>query len=119
MDLPCVDLAVAYGVVPMGGALELAIVAVTLRGDRDLRPRDITAALENLSAEERPVIVHVVDELPVTTWYRPMTGPLRAAGVPSPGPGKLAWYQSGGQYRALTQAARRRLVQAASSAPES
>jgi putative long chain acyl-CoA synthase len=68
-----------------------------------------------LSPEERPAIVHVVDELPVTTWYRPMTGPLRRAGIPEPGPGKLAWYldASGSVYRPLTAGARRRLLAAA------
>jgi hypothetical protein len=27
--------------------------------------------------------VHVVDEIPVTTWYRPNTSALREAGAPS------------------------------------
>jgi putative long chain acyl-CoA synthase len=110
MDLPCVDLAVAYGVVPPGGADELAVAAVTLRGDRQLTPRDIAASLQRLTPEERPSIVHVVGELPVTTWYRPMTGPLRAAGLPEPGPDHLAWYRAGETYRPLTAAALRRLT---------
>jgi putative long chain acyl-CoA synthase len=116
MDLPVVDLAVAYGVAPEGSPHELAIAAVTLRGDRDLKPRDIAGALANLTSEERPAIVHVVDSLPVTTWYRPMTGPLRAAGIPEPGEGKLAWYldASGESYRPLTAAARKRVIKAAS-----
>ncbi len=115
MDLPVVDLAVAYGAAPAGSPSELAVAAVTLRGDRDLKPRDIAGALANLTPEERPAIVHVVDALPVTTWYRPMTGPLRAAGIPEPAEGKLAWYldASGDSYRPLTAAARRRLMKAA------
>ena len=64
--------------------------------------------------EERPAIVHVVDELPVTTWYRPMTRPLRQAGIPEPTEGTQIWYldASGEQYRPLTAAARRRLLAA-------
>ncbi len=115
MDLPAVDLAVAYGVASEAGAGELAVAAVTLREGRELRPRDIAGALAALSPEERPAIVHVVAELPVTTWYRPMTGPLRRAGLPEPGPGRQAWYldASGESYRPLTAAAHRRLVSAA------
>jgi putative long chain acyl-CoA synthase len=109
MDLPAVDLAVAYGVAPPGREHELPVAAVTLRAGRELTPRDIAAAVSGLTPEERPAIVHVVDALPVTTWYRPMTGPLRAAGLPQPGPGKVAWYRAGESYRPLTETALRRL----------
>ncbi len=46
----------------------------------------------------------------MTTWYRPLTGPLREAGIPEPGEG--VWYldRGGKTYRPLTDAARRRLV---------
>jgi putative long chain acyl-CoA synthase len=58
------------------------------------------------------LIVHVVDEIPVTTWFRPITAPLRAAEIPDPGEGTKAWYKdaSGEAYRQLTGAARRRLA---------
>jgi putative long chain acyl-CoA synthase len=112
MDLPAVDLAVAYGVGPAGATSELAIAAVTLREGGELRPGDIAGALSRLSPEERPQVVHVVEDLPVTTWYRPMTGPLRGEGVPTPRAGKPAWYlDSGGErYRPLSAAARQRLI---------
>ena len=57
-------------------------------------------------------IVCVVGEIPVTTWYRPLTGPLRAAGIPRPGKGKHAWYldRADDAYRPLTAAARGELV---------
>jgi putative long chain acyl-CoA synthase len=55
--------------------------------------------------------VHVVDEIPVTTWFRPLTGPLREAGIPEPGDGRVVWYRStGDRYRPLTEAAHKRLV---------
>jgi putative long chain acyl-CoA synthase len=72
----------------------------------------LNAALGSLPREERPAIVHVVDEIPVTTWYRPLTGPLRDAGIPEPGDGARAWYldSTRDSYRPLTAAAHRRLA---------
>ena len=111
-DLPAVDLAVAYRVTPERADHQIAVAAVTLLDGHELHPRDLTHALSVLPREERPEIVHVVDEIPVTTWFRPITAPLREAGVPEPGPGTKAWYRdrSGEHYRALTEAAYRRLV---------
>jgi putative long chain acyl-CoA synthase len=115
--LPSVDLAVAYGVSARGTEQQVAVAAVTLRRGRELTPRDIAAAVRDLEPGQRPTIVHVVDEIPVTTWYRPITGPLRAAGVPEPGEGIRAWYlsASGETYRPLTAAARRRIAGSARS----
>jgi putative long chain acyl-CoA synthase len=111
--LPAVDLAVAYGVT-VRGKHELAVAAVTLRGGHGLDARSLSAALRSLSAFERPAVVRVVDEIPVTTWYRPLTAPLREDGIPEPDQGDQAWYldRGGKTYRPLTAAARRRLSQA-------
>ena len=91
---------------------ELAIAAVTLRAGRTLSARDIGRALSGLAREQKPAIVHVVDRIPVTTWFRPLTGDLRAAGIPEPGDGVQAWYldATGETYRPLTAAARQRLT---------
>jgi putative long chain acyl-CoA synthase len=114
-DLPAVDLAVAYGLKLEGREPELAVAAVTLRDSQTLDARAVGDALERLPAPARPDIVHVVDEIPVTTWFRPLTAPLRDAGLP-PADGGRAWYRDSGgrRYRPLTEAARRRL-----STPES
>jgi putative long chain acyl-CoA synthase len=111
-DLPAVDLVVAYGVGARDGQHELAVAAVTVRGGHGLDPKDIAAAVSGLERDQRPDVVHVVDRIPVTTWYRPLTGPLREAGIPEPGPGVQAWYldSRGERYRPLTTAARRRLA---------
>jgi putative long chain acyl-CoA synthase len=98
-DLPAVDLVVAYGIAPTGGAYEIAVAAVTLRSGRELVATDIASALRGLPRSERPAIVHVVDQIPVTTWYRPMTGPLRDAGIAEPGEGSKAWYRDRDVYR--------------------
>jgi putative long chain acyl-CoA synthase len=111
-ELHAVDLAVAYGVRPEGNEHELAVAAVTLRAGQELTPKEISRALRSLEPEQRPLIVHVVQSIPVTTWFRPITGPLRKAGVPEPGEGRQAWYRdaSGDTYRPLTANARRRLI---------
>jgi putative long chain acyl-CoA synthase len=109
-ELPAVDLAVAYGIRPGDGRSRLAVAAVTLRGDRTLDVRMLTDAMRGLPEVQRPAIVHVLDEMPVTTWFRPMTGPLRAGGLPRAG--KRAFYLDAGgeRYRPLTAAARKRLA---------
>ncbi|MGN6867027.1 MAG: AMP-binding protein [Solirubrobacteraceae bacterium] len=118
-DLDAVDLAAAYGVAPERGEQELAVAAVTLRAGTGLTAREVSHALSALPADERPAIVHVVDRIPVTTWFRPRTEELREAGIPEPGEGVQAWYldASGEQYRPLSAAARRRLVKPAVSRP--
>jgi putative long chain acyl-CoA synthase len=109
-DLPAVDLAVAYGI-PKGDH-DLAVAAVTLREGHELTARELGRALSVLPSTERPAIVHVVDQIPVTTWFRPLTGPLRDAGIPEPGEDVQAWYRdaSGETYRPLSAAAHRRLL---------
>ena len=109
-DIPAIDLAVAYGVLPPGSEHEVALAAVTLRRGETLDAKEIARALDPIPLTERPAIVHVVDEIPVTTWYRPLTGPLREAGIPEPGEGRRVWYRSGSTYRPLTEAAHRRLA---------
>ncbi len=117
-NLPAVDLVVAYGVRPPGAQSELAVAALTLRAGHDLRARDLSNAVAPLEREQRPLLVRVVDQIPVTTWFRPLTGPLRADEIPEPHEHPKAWYldASGEQYRPLTAAARRRLVGSATRA---
>jgi putative long chain acyl-CoA synthase len=111
-DIPAVDLAVAYGVLPAGGEHEIAVAAVTVRAGHELEAGEIGRALAGLEPWERPAIVHVVDEIPVTTWFRPLTGPLKAAGVPEPAEGVRAWYRDpeSDAYRPLTEAVHRELA---------
>jgi putative long chain acyl-CoA synthase len=90
-DISAVDLAVVYGVRPNRRRAELAVAAVTLRGGHRLRTEEVNEALDGLDPEQRPDIVHVVDEIPVTTWFRPMTRPLRERGVPDPADDHLVW----------------------------
>ncbi|MGO9793952.1 MAG: alpha/beta fold hydrolase [Solirubrobacteraceae bacterium] len=104
-SLPAVDLAVVYGGRPEGAANEVVIAAVTLRPDQRLQARDLTGACSALPEDRRPALVHVVDEIPVTTWFRPITGPLRGAGVPAPAPGAQIWQlePAGERYRSISR----------------
>ena len=114
-DLDAVDLAVAYGVLPPGREHQVAVAAATVRAGHELNGREISRVMGRLAPQQRPLIVQVVDTIPVTTWFRPLTGPLREAGIPQPGEGVQAWYldASRERYRPLTGSARRRLVAAA------
>jgi putative long chain acyl-CoA synthase len=76
-DVEAVDLAVVYGVDSQ------AVAAITIRDGHELEPGHVGEALDVLAEDERPDLVHVVNEIPVTTWYRPNTSALRAAGVPT------------------------------------
>jgi putative long chain acyl-CoA synthase len=107
-DVDAIDMSVVYGVPVGDGSDCLAVAAVTLRKGEELEATALTGALSAVPAAERPDIVHVVDEIPVTTWYRPLKEPLRAAGMPPAG--KRAWYRHGRSYRTLTASARERLV---------
>jgi putative long chain acyl-CoA synthase len=113
--IPAVDVALAYGVPRDADDHEIPVAAVTLRAGRELIAREIGRAVSGLGSEQRPALVHVVDRIPVTTWFRPLTQELRAAGMPEPEEDKQAWYldASGETYRPLTSAARQRLMRSA------
>jgi putative long chain acyl-CoA synthase len=108
--LPGVDLAVAYAVECEKSGKVVAAAAVTLRKNAELSAADLDQVLSALPDAERPAVIRVVDEIPVTTWYRPLTGPLRAEGIPSPGDG-VAWtLRATGEYAPLTAAEHERLA---------
>jgi putative long chain acyl-CoA synthase len=115
-DLTEVDLVAVYGLRVGRRREELAVAAVSLRDQAAPTPRAVTTALGVLPAGVRPDVVRVVDSIPVTTWFRPMTGPLREQGLPDPAAAdaRPAWYldRGGERYRPLTASARRRLASA-------
>ena len=110
-DLPAVDMAVAYAIDAPKGR-ELAVAAVTLRPDHPLDVADLNAAFELVPRDQRPIVVRVVDAIPVTTWYRPITDGLRDEGVPAPSEERPVFYRSAraGTYRPITAAERKRLA---------
>ncbi len=110
-DLPAVDLAVAYGVADRRGR-EVAVAAVTLRPDHELEASELSATLAILPRAQRPTVVRVVAEIPVTTWYRPITAILRDAGVPAGSPGLPAFHRGprADAYKPLTAVERKRFA---------
>ncbi|MPY83801.1 MAG: AMP-binding protein [Actinophytocola sp.] len=85
-DLSSVDLSVAYGVA--AGEHQIAVAAVTPWRSAEITGEDVTKALAELPPNQRPDVVHVVAEMPLTTWYRPNAAALRERGVPT----ENAWY---------------------------
>jgi putative long chain acyl-CoA synthase len=77
-NVPAVELAVAYGVE------SVLVAAVTVRAGRELDAAALTSALAALDPSARPAYVAQRDAIPLTTWYRPRKGPLRAGGIPRP-----------------------------------
>jgi putative long chain acyl-CoA synthase len=80
-SLDTVDLAVAHGTVVDGRAVSVA--SVTTWPGRELRARDLDTAFQHLPAGERPDVVQVVDEIPVTPSYRPAVERIAELGVRS------------------------------------
>jgi putative long chain acyl-CoA synthase len=87
-DITVVDLAVVYPVATE--AHDVAVAAVTLSSGAKLTAAGLTSALGSLPRDQRPAIVHIVDRIPLTPSYRPLSTTLRAAGLPAPG--ETTWY---------------------------
>jgi putative long chain acyl-CoA synthase len=102
--IPAIDLAVCFGVPAPDGEHAIAVAAVTVRESQDLDAGDVTDALATTKPEERPRFVRVVDEIPVTTWYRPVHAPLRALGIPDGRDGRAFALSDDGAYEELTRA---------------
>ncbi len=111
-DLDCVRLAQAYGVERVDGTSEIPVAAVTLREGSRVTAGDLDRVLGLLGDEGRPDLVHVIEEMPITTWSRIRTDALAEAGLPPASRPARAWYWNEHErgYRALTKAARARLA---------
>jgi putative long chain acyl-CoA synthase len=79
-DLDAVSLAVAYGV-RVYGVGEIPVAAIALRPGRELDEAAVARVLLSLAPEDRPAVVRIVDEIPMTPGYRPLKGPLRREGI--------------------------------------
>ncbi|MEU5882010.1 AMP-binding protein [Spirillospora sp. NPDC047279] len=106
-DLPYIDAVAVYGI-PMGDT-EVAVAAVSLRGDAEVKPVDLSEALLRVEPGLRPALVRVVDDIPVTAGRRLRTAPLREEGIPAPSEKRAYYRDRSGAYRLLTETARRRL----------
>jgi putative long chain acyl-CoA synthase len=84
-----ISLAAVYGVHADEDAHETLIAAVQLRPGKKLEPESLNAGLRRLPANSRPSLILVVDEMPLSTWYRPAKKELRAKGIPTHACGEL------------------------------
>jgi putative long chain acyl-CoA synthase len=85
-----VDCAVVYPVEVDGETLAVAAVSPRAGGD-GLTSSALDAAFAGTALSGRPDIVRVVDEIPLTEWFRPMATGLRDAGIPKPTAGRPVW----------------------------
>ena len=94
------------------GGRELAVTALTLRPGGSVPTADLNEALAGLPVGAAPDVVHVVPDMKLSASYRPLLGPLRAAGIPKPS--RNAWYldDDTGPYKRLTAAVRAELDRA-------
>ncbi|MFH5211982.1 acyl-CoA synthetase [Antrihabitans sp. NCIMB 15449] len=102
-----VDLAVAYGV--ESGNTQYAVAAVTVRAGADLPIEVVSEALRGLPSNDRPDLVHIVDQIPVSSTFRPSARELRTAGLPKPGPTTWCYDGHDGAYKELTEEVASRL----------
>ena len=102
-DITVIDLAVVYPVATE--AQDVAVAAVTVGEGGVLTAGMLTTALGSLPQDQRPVIVHIVERMPLTPSYRPLSTALRAAGLPAPG--ESTWYHDfdDGHYRHSAESA--------------
>ncbi len=100
-----VDVAVTYPV--EGRGRQLAITALALCPGGSITTAELSEALTDLPVGNPPDLVHVVPDIELSASYRPLTGPLRAAGVPRPSR-RNSWYfdPDTNGYRRLTVAVR-------------
>jgi putative long chain acyl-CoA synthase len=61
---------------------------VALLPGTELEAADLDGALAGLPEGQRPSVVRRVDEIPVTTWFRPRTELLRREGLAK---GEAGW----------------------------
>ncbi|SKW43104.1 acyl-CoA synthetase [Mycobacteroides abscessus subsp. abscessus] len=80
------------------------MTAVVLRPGEALSPADLAEAFAAVAISERPDIIKVVPNLPLSASYRPSTTQLRASGLPKPG--RQTWHldPESGAYHRLTAA---------------
>lgn len=96
-DIAAVDLAVVYPVAT--DMRDVAVAAVKLEKGGILTAAALTTALGGLPRDRRPAIVQIVERIPLTPSYRPLSTALREAGLPAPG--ETTWYHdvTDGHYR--------------------
>ncbi len=84
-QLPGVEVTVAYGV--RDGESDVVVGACTLREGYTVDADAVNRVFGRLPKRLRPAYLQILDDIPITTWGRPLWRPLQAAGVPKDRPG--------------------------------
>jgi putative long chain acyl-CoA synthase len=102
-EFDAVDLAACHPVTDSTSGATLAVASVTLRPGRTLDAEALDHAFRRLERAGRPDLVHVIDAMPMTSWYRPALSELQSAGVPTAGHGAEVWRlrRQSGRYRRI------------------
>jgi putative long chain acyl-CoA synthase len=77
-ELDAVDLAACYKVQDKTAGTARAVAAVTLRDGAALDAAALNSAFAELEPGARPDRVHVLDAMPLTSWFRPSLSDLQA-----------------------------------------
>jgi putative long chain acyl-CoA synthase len=88
-----IDLIAVYGVKPLPGVGEIPIAAITVRPGAKFDPVELRRAVESqLLGPQRPVVVRIIDELPMTAGHRTRKRVLREDGLGlEGGSGQTLW----------------------------
>ncbi|MBO0854433.1 MAG: AMP-binding protein [Nocardia sp.] len=102
-DIAAVDMEVAFG--RREGSVTLAVAAVSVRAGFRLTPDDVTEGLRGLDRDQRPDVVHVVEEIPRSSSYRPSVRAVQARLRLEPGENTWYYDRDADRYQILTEAA--------------
>ncbi|MDJ0869565.1 MAG: alpha/beta fold hydrolase [Myxococcota bacterium] len=119
-ELDFVDLVAVYGATLPEQDDPIPVAALTLRAGHKLDPRALRRAVErHLASAHRPLVVRVLDELPMTAGHRVRKRPLRADGLGlATGSGETLWLAPGADaYEPFARADLLRLAAAVRNAP--
>ncbi|WP_238423303.1 AMP-binding protein [Gordonia sp. 'Campus'] len=101
--MDAVDQVVVYGVGEPGQ--QVVIAAMTLRPE--VKPDSLTVtqlriALGEFQAEQRPHLIRIVDDIPQSASFRPLSTGFVSEGIPRPG-GRIWYRDEDGRYRRYTR----------------
>jgi putative long chain acyl-CoA synthase len=88
-----IDLIAVYGVKPLPAAGEIPVAAIAVRPGEKFDPVELRRVVESqLQGPQRPVVVRIIDELPMTAGHRTRKRVLREAGLGlEGGSGQTLW----------------------------
>jgi len=96
-QLDCVSTAAAYGLSIEGYEYEIPAVALQLRAKAKLSARELSDAVaQELDTKNRPVVVRIVDSLPMTLGQQVKKSILQGEGIPASAlqRGKSFWFNA-------------------------